>query len=201
MEFRHLSVEGAVEFGFPVFPDDRGCFASSLMESDFVRALGRRPFRPGQVSFTRSRKGVVRGVHYTATPPGCAKFVHCPAGRALDMVVDLRVGSPTWGRWDSVLIGPDSPKAVYLPVGVGHAVLALEEGTVITYLLSEEYVPANELGVDVHDPELGLPLPEGSGLIRSARDASAPTVAKALEAGLLPTYEDSIAGEKGLTEA
>lgn len=200
MEFRHLSVEGAVEFSFPVYPDDRGSFASSLMESEFVRALGYRPFRTGQISFTRSRRGVVRGVHYTATPPGCAKFVHCPAGRALDVVVDLRVGSPTWGQWESVLIGPDSPKAVYLPVGVGHAVVALEDETVITYFLSEEYVPENELSVSVQDPDLGLEIPEGLTITQSPRDRDALRVAEARERGLLPDYADCAVAEKAFDQ-
>ncbi|QBI54878.1 dTDP-4-dehydrorhamnose 3,5-epimerase family protein [Streptomonospora litoralis] len=189
MSFRVLDVEGAVEFGFPEFPDDRGAFASALTESGFAQALGHPPFPLRQASFTRSRRGVIRGVHFTATPPGCAKFVYCPAGRALDLVVDLRVGSPTWGRWDAVELGTAEPKAVYLPVGVGHGVVALEDETVICYLLSAEYVPANELSVSVASPEFAdLPIPAEITPVQSARDQAAPLLAEALSAGLLPDY-------------
>ncbi|MET9712773.1 dTDP-4-dehydrorhamnose 3,5-epimerase family protein [Nocardiopsis alba] len=188
MDFRRLKVAGAVEFRFPSFPDERGSFTSALMESHFIEAVGRRPFPIGQVSYTRSRRGVVRGIHYTATPPGCAKFVHCPAGRALDMVVDLRVGSPTWGVWDTVEFDPESPKAVYIPVGVGHAVMALEDDTIIAYLLSTEYVAENELSVSVFSPGIDLPIPAEPAPLRSVRDREAPSVDQALADGTLPEF-------------
>ncbi|MFF4924020.1 dTDP-4-dehydrorhamnose 3,5-epimerase family protein [Kitasatospora sp. NPDC001261] len=190
MDVRELAVEGALEFTPRVFPDDRGEFLSGYQEADFRAATGRTLFAVRQASHSRSRSGVLRGVHYTATPPGCEKYVTCPRGRALDVVVDLRVGSPTFGRWDSVELGPDRYRAVYLPVGVGHLFLALEDDTVVSYLLSQEYVPRNELALSPFDPALALPVPEASRTLLSARDRDAPSLAEARSAGLLPDYRE-----------
>src|ERR1022692_4528278 len=139
MDVRELDVVGAYEFTPMVFADDRGSFASTFEESVFIKAAGHGLFPVAQASYSVSRRGVVRGVHYLATPPGVAKYVSCPQGRALDIVIDVRVGSPTFGRWDSVVLDQESGHAVYFPVGVGHAFVALEYGTVMSYLLSREY--------------------------------------------------------------
>lgn len=141
-----------------------------------------------QTNHSRSRRGVVRGVHFTATPPGTAKYVYCARGRALDIVVDIRVGSPTFGRWDAVLLDQRDFRSVYLPVGVGHAFVALEEDTVVSYLLSRAYVPEHELALSALDPALGLPIPDDTPPLLSDRDQAAPTLAEAGERGLLPDY-------------
>jgi epimerase EvaD len=96
MESRRLSVDGAFVFTPRVFPDDRGLFVSPFQESAFVDAVGGPLFPVAQTNHSRSRRGVVRGIHYTVTPPGTAKYVYCPRGRSLDIVVDIRVGSPTY---------------------------------------------------------------------------------------------------------
>ncbi|MGW7091066.1 dTDP-4-dehydrorhamnose 3,5-epimerase family protein [Streptomyces sp. NPDC054874] len=186
MDARKMTIEGAVEFTPAVFPDDRGDFLSSYQESDFRTAMGNPLFPVGQASFSRSRSGVMRGVHYTATPPGCEKYVTCPRGSALDVVVDLRVGSPTFGTWDSVVLDQETHRAVYLPQGVGHLFLALEDDTVMSYLLSREYVPENERAISPFDPRLALPVPGPSEVVISQRDREAPLLAEALSAGLLP---------------
>ncbi|MFF8466906.1 dTDP-4-dehydrorhamnose 3,5-epimerase family protein [Streptomyces griseus] len=186
MDARKMTIEGAVEFTPAVFPDDRGDFLSSYQESDFRTATGTSLFPVAQASFSRSRSGVMRGVHYTATPPGCEKYVTCPRGSALDVVVDLRVGSPTFGTWDSVVLDQETHRAVYLPQGVGHLFLALEDDTVMSYLLSREYVPGNERAISPFDPRLALPVPGPSDVMISRRDREAPLLAEALRAGLLP---------------
>lgn len=188
---RQLAVGGAYAFTTPAFPDERGVFLSPYQQGVFTEALGHPLFPVAQCSYSVSRRGVVRGVHYTATPPGCAKYVYCPSGRVLDIVVDLRVGSPTFGAHDVVeLGGPDFP-AVYFPVGVGHAFVALEDGTTMTYLLSTEYQPVNELAVAALDPALGLPIPRGITPLLSERDRRAASLSEALTRGLLPGYETS----------
>src|SRR3954466_5780447 len=159
MQIRELSVEGALEITPNPISDDCGLFVSPFQETPFRLATGRRLFSVAQTNHSRSRRGVVRGVHFTATPPGCAKYVYCARGAALDIVVDIRVGSPTYGRWDAVEVDPLSFRSVYFPVGVGHVFVALEEDTVMCYLISGEYVPANEHAVDPRDPALGLRLP------------------------------------------
>lgn len=197
MDHRELKVPGAFEFTADTFPDERGRFTAPFLDSVFTAAVG-HPLPPvRQVSCSTSRRKVLRGVHYTLTPPGTAKYVYCAHGRVLDLVVDLRVGSPTFMAWDTVTIDAERPSAVYLPVGVGHAFLALRDDTVMAYLHSGEYVGAHELAVSALDPALGLPLGEEHGTVVSARDREAPTVAEARALGLLPAYETCVEIEKG----
>ncbi|MEV6425153.1 dTDP-4-dehydrorhamnose 3,5-epimerase family protein [Streptomyces sp. NPDC051662] len=188
MEIRELAVEGAVEFTPRVFPDERGLFVSPFQEAAFEKAVGHRLFRAAQTNHSRSRRGVVRGVHFTVTPPGTAKYVYCAQGAALDIVVDIRVGSPTYGQWDAVLLDPVDFRAMYFPVGVGHAFVALADDTVMSYMLTSGYVAENELALSAFDPALGLPIPAGIDPVVSERDMAAPTLAEARAAGLLPDY-------------
>lgn len=188
MKSRELAVVGAWEFEPQVFRDDRGLFVSPYERGAFVEAVGKPPFPVAQSSFTRSRRDVVRGVHFTATPPGMQTFVFCAHGEALDIIVDLRVGSPTFGRWDTVMLEPQAFRGVYLPVGVGHAYVALRDNTVMSYLLSTDYVAENELAISITDPELALPIPADVKPILSERDRVAPTLAECRERGLLPDF-------------
>ncbi|MGI5270319.1 dTDP-4-dehydrorhamnose 3,5-epimerase family protein [Nonomuraea sp. CA-218870] len=199
MKARELAVEGAYEFVPQVFPDDRGLFVSPFQHTAFEAAVGHDLFPIRQTNHSRSRRGVVRGIHYTTTPPGTAKYVYCPRGRALDIVVDIRVGSPTYGRWESALLDPDEFRCTYLPVGVGHAFIALEDDTVMAYMLSEEYIPDNELALSPLDPALGLPIPDAwDRPLLSERDRAAPTLEEARRAGLLPGYRASRTVERRL---
>ncbi|ATL66150.1 dTDP-4-dehydrorhamnose 3,5-epimerase family protein [Nocardia terpenica] len=188
MQSRKLAVTGAVEFTPRVFSDERGMFVSPFQESVFDEAVGRPLFTVRQTSYSRSRRGTVRGIHYTATPPGAHKYVCCVQGKALDIVVDIRVGSPTFGRFDVLTLDPENFRAVYLPLGVGHAFVALADDTVMSYTLSTSYVAENELALAVLDPELALPIPADIEPILSDRDRVAPTLAEAEAAGLLPDY-------------
>jgi epimerase EvaD len=192
MHSGELLVSGAFVFTPDVFPDDRGVFVSPLQQNALLDTVGLRSFPLAQASYSRSREGVVRGVHFTATPPGCAKYVHCPQGRALDIVVDIRTGSPTFGKWDAVILDPDEARAVYLPIGVGHAFVALTDDTIMSYLLSTAYDPALEMAISVLDPDLALPIPPASEHILSTRDSAAPALVTAAEAGLLPDYESCL---------
>nr|BAC55217.1 3,5-epimerase [Streptomyces sp. TP-A0274] len=198
MKARPLTVEGAVEFTPRVFPDDRGKFVSPYQEAAFTEAHGAPLFPVAQTNHSVSRRGVVRGVHYTATPPGTAKYVYCARGRALDIVVDIRVGSPTFGHWDAVLMDQLDHRASYFPVGVGHAFVALEDDTVMSYMLSGSYVAEHELSLSVLDPALGLPIPTDLEPILSERDRAAVTLAEAQEKGLLPDYARCQEIERGL---
>ncbi|WUH98256.1 dTDP-4-dehydrorhamnose 3,5-epimerase [Spirillospora sp. NBC_00431] len=191
MKSRQLAVDGAIEFQPEVFSDDRGVFVSPFQESAFTEASGGPLFPVAQTNHSRSRRGVVRGLHFTRTPPGVAKYVYCPHGRTLDIVVDIRRGSPTFGHWETVLLDPTEFRSVYLPVGVAHAFVALEDHTVVSYMISGEYVKGDELAVAVLDAAFGLPIPEDIDPIMSGRDRAAPTLAEADASGLLPDYEES----------
>jgi epimerase EvaD len=188
MRSRKLAVDGALEFTPQVFEDARGLFVSPYQEAAFVAAHGRPLFPVAQTSHGKSRRGVVRGVHFTRTPPGGPQYVYCPQGEVLDILVDLRVGSPTFGQVDAVLLDQRDFRAVYIPVGVGHAYVALRDDSVMSYVLAAAYVPENELAVSVFDPVLRLPIPGDIDPIVSERDRAAPALVEAEAAGLLPAY-------------
>jgi epimerase EvaD len=198
MRARELAIEGAFEFSTTSFADERGMFGTPLDGDTFADAVGRPLFPVRQASGSTSRRGVFRGVHYTMAPPGRAKYVWCAHGRCRDIVIDIRVGSPTYGRHEVIELDGDCPRAVYFPTGVGHAFLALEDDTVMSYLLSGTYVPEQELALDPFDPVLGLDFPGGPDLVLSERDRAAPTLAEARRKGLLPVYADCVRAEKNL---
>jgi dTDP-4-dehydrorhamnose 3,5-epimerase len=191
VDAKELAVPGAWSFSPPVFPDARGAFAAPFQAEVFARTVG-HPLHVAQANTSVSRRGVVRGVHYADVPPGQAKYVVCTAGALLDVVVDLRAGSPTFGRWDAVRLDGQGLGAVYLSEGLGHAFLALADDTVATYLCSTPYNPGAEHGVSPLDPALALPWTDyvpADELVLSDKDTGAPTLAEALEAGALPDAE------------
>jgi 5-epimerase len=200
MKAEKLAVEGALVFTPEVFADHRGLFVSPFQKHPFNEAHGGELFRVAQTNHSKSRRGVVRGIHYTVTPPGTAKYVYCAAGEAIDIVVDIRVGSPTFGKWDAVLVNPLDFRAVYFPVGVGHAFIALADDTVMSYMLAGHYVAEDEKALSVLDPELDLPIPTDTEVIVSERDSIAPTLAEAAAAGVLPDYHVCQAIEKRQSE-
>jgi dTDP-4-dehydrorhamnose 3,5-epimerase len=189
VKVRELSVPDAYEVSTDVFPDDRGLFLNPFRADVLAEAVG-HPLFVAQTNHSASRAGVVRGVHFALLPPGQAKYVYCPRGAALDVVVDIRTGSPTYGRHDAVRLDDRDFRAIYLAEGLGHAVIALEDDTVVSYLCSTGYDPAREKGISPVDPALDLPVPAGVTPLLSPKDTAAPTLAEAAEQGLLPTYEE-----------
>ena len=179
MEIRELAVPGAREFTPTLRGDERGIFLESFKASEFEKAVG-RPFDLLQVNTSISAAGVLRGIHYTETPPGQAKYVTCLRGAFLDVVVDLRPDSPSFGAWDSVLIDDVHRRSVFLAEGLGHALLSLEDDSTVTYLCSLEYTPEFDGDIDALDSDLGIEWPtvgrDGQPLTftRSAKDAAAP---------------------------
>lgn len=189
MQVRELAIAGAFEFTPDIHTDQRGLFVAPYQEPAFVAAVG-RPFSPAQLNYSRSARGVIRGLHFTRTPPGQSKYVYCGHGRALDVILDTRVGSPTFGKSDSTELGGGSFRAVYFPLGVAHSFVALEDDTVMAYMVSGNYVAEHELAIHPLDPELALPWPWDITPVLSPRDQVAPSFAEALAEGLLPRYED-----------
>ncbi|MFC4853570.1 dTDP-4-dehydrorhamnose 3,5-epimerase [Actinophytocola glycyrrhizae] len=192
MEVRELKIPGCFEFTPRSFPDERGVFVSPYQEEPFVKVVG-HPLRLAQSNHSRSRRGSVRGLHFADVPPGQAKYVYCPSGALLDVVVDIRAGSPTFGVWDAVRLDPVDFRAMYLPEGIGHAFIALEDDTVISYLCSTPYNPPAEHAISPMDPALGLPWPDDMELLLSQKDTAAPTLAEAESSGLLPRYDECLA--------
>lgn len=193
MEIRELAIAGAYEFTPKQFGDDRGVFLEWFKSSTFAEKVG-RPLDLKQANCSVSAAGVLRGIHFTDVPPGQAKYVTCVRGAFLDVVVDLRVGSPTFGKWDSVLIDDVDRRAVYLTEGLGHAILSLEDNSTVMYLCSVEYSPGLDHEVHPLDPALAIDWPttgrDGSTLdyVLSEKDSAAPSLAEAAEQGVLPTW-------------
>lgn len=185
---RALAIPGAYEFTPTVFPDHRGAFTCPYIAAEFAETTGYR-LPLAQVNHSRSARGVIRGVHFCELPPSQAKFVYCSSGAGLDVVVDIRVGSPTFGRYDAVRIDAERCNAVFVPEGLGHAFCALTDDTVLTYLCSTGYAPDREHGINPADPALGLPWPAELDPVLSAKDRDAPGLEQLRERGLLPDYQ------------
>lgn len=187
MEVAALAIPGAWLVTPQQHEDSRGVFLESYRGDLLAQHLGHRPDLV-QTNVSVSSRHTVRGVHFADLPPGQAKYVTAVAGRLLDVVVDLRVGSPTFGRWEGVELDTVTRRAVYLSEGLGHALCALEDGSTAFYLCSATYRPAAEHGVHPLDPDLGIEWPVDAPLL-SAKDAAAPRLAEAAASGLLPTWD------------
>jgi NDP-hexose 3,5-(Or5-) epimerase len=187
-EITGMSVRDAYRIEPKFLPDRRGSFFEACRRSDLEDHIG-HSFTVAQVNYSTSVRNTLRGIHGTTVPPGQAKLVTCVRGAALDVVVDLRVGSPTFGHFDMTLQEAGSGVGVYLANGLGHAFLALTDDTCMSYLCSREYVPDTMIDIQAFDPELGIPWPLEGPPVMSDKDAAAPTLAKALQLGILPSFE------------
>jgi dTDP-4-dehydrorhamnose 3,5-epimerase len=185
VKLRPLPIEGAYEISPALHGDPRGMFLEWYRFDRLADELG-HPLRLAQANLATSAAGVVRGIHFADVPPGQAKYVTCVRGSVLDVVVDLRVGSPTFGRWEAVLLDDVERRCVYVAEGLGHGYCAVSDATVV-YLCSETYRPSGEHGVHPLDPEIGIAWPSSHPVL-SGRDAAAPTLAEALRLGLLPDH-------------
>jgi dTDP-4-dehydrorhamnose 3,5-epimerase len=182
-------IGGAYIFTPRIYPDNRGTFSEWFRAGEFLQDLGYR-FDLAQANCSVSRRGVVRGIHFTDVPPGQAKYVVCASGSILDVIVDLRVGSPTYLRWEAVPLDDAERRGVFLAEGLGHAFMALSPQATVMYLCSTGYAPGLEHGVHPLDPELGIAWPREAELILSDKDAAAPGADEARQAGLLPIYTE-----------
>ena len=188
MEIRPLRIADAFEIIPRQLSDDRGVFLESYRGDLLAEAIGHQP-QVVQTNVSVSSRGTVRGIHFADVPPSQAKYITALTGSLVDYIVDIRVGSPTFGQWDSVLLDTVDRRAVYLPEGMGHAFAALEDNTTAMYLVTAPYTPSREHGIHPLDPEVGLGLPDGmTAPLLSRKDQLAPTLAEAKEQGLLPTY-------------
>jgi dTDP-4-dehydrorhamnose 3,5-epimerase len=197
---RPLGIEGAWVHEPKVFPDDRGSFHEWFKGGEFREATG-HDLNLAQANCSVSRRGTLRGIHFADVPPSQAKYVKCVRGAVLDVVVDIRTGSPTYKQWEIVRLDDQTHHAVYLSEGLGHAFFALTDDATVVYLCSEGYAPQREHGINPLDPELAIEWPEGIEPLLSPKDAEAPTLAEAQAQGLLPSYDDCVAFRTTLRRA
>jgi dTDP-4-dehydrorhamnose 3,5-epimerase len=190
VQIRELAVPDAWEITPVPWKDDRGLFLESFRHDLLAEATG-RTFTLQQGNVSVSRRGVVRGIHFADTPPGQAKYVTVPRGAGIDYVIDIRVGSPTFGTWDSVILDAESRRSVFISEGLGHAFVALTDDATLTYLVSSTYNPAAEHDLNVLDPDIALVFPPELGEpVLSPKDRAAPSLAELLASGTLPDFAE-----------
>lgn len=200
MAFRELKVPGAWEITPALRPDPRGTFFEWFTDREFEDFAGHR-FQMRQANCSVSSAGVLRGLHFAQLPPSQAKYVTCVRGAVFDVAVDIRVGSPTYGQWDSVLLDDRDRRTIYLSEGLAHGFLALQDDSTVMYLCSAGYSPTREHTISPTDPDIGIHWPTtvfGSELMRSERDRDAPTLEQVRSAGLLPTWAETQAFRAGM---
>lgn len=187
MHVEETSIPGAWVFTPQVHRDRRGTFLEWFREPEFEMAAGHR-FELAQANCSVSARGVVRGVHLTKVPPGQGKYITCVSGSVNDIVVDLRLGSATYGSWASVRLDQASHRAVYIAPGLGHGFCALEDHSVVVYMCDSVYDPADEVCVQPLDPGLAIDWGLGEAPpVLSAKDQGAPSLEEAERLGLLPS--------------
>ena len=197
MKITPLSIEGAWEILPVQHGDPRGLFLEWYRSDELTDAVG-HPLRLAQGNLSVSAKDVVRGIHFADVPPSQAKYVSCVRGAVLDVIVDLRVGSESFGTWEFVQLDDVDWRAVYLSEGLGHGFVALTDDATLHYCVSETYNPTGEHGVHPLDPDLGIDWPVEVPIL-SGKDDMAPSLEEALKLDLLPKYSDCIAYTSSLS--
>ena len=167
-------IDGLVLLEPDVHGDARGFFVESYRENVWAEQGIPGPFV--QDNHSRSGRGVLRGMHFSIGD-GQAKLVRCARGRILDVVVDLRRASPTYGEWESVELDDEQARQLYIPLGFAHGFCVLSQVADVTYKCSTYYDPAVERGFRYDDPDVDIPWPQDMALLVSERDMIAPALA------------------------
>ena len=189
MQIRELTIPDSYEITPVQRADDRGLFLEWYRFDKLEEAVG-HPLALRQANLSVSKKGVVRGIHFADVPIGQAKYVTAAHGAVLDFVIDIRVGSPTFGQWDAVRLDDVDRKAIYIAEGLGHAFVALTDDATVSYLVTDTYNPTGEHGINPLDTDIALVFPDEAGeALLSPKDTDAPTLREAQAAGLLPTWD------------
>ena len=155
MEFKETEIKGVFILEPRVFKDPRGYFFESFSKREFDASVAKVDFVQDNESC--SSKGVIRGLHFQKPPYSQSKLVRCVRGRVLDVAVDLRKGSPTYGKHVAVELSEDNHRQFFIPKGFAHGFAVLSDVAVFQYKCDEYYHPESEGGIDPFDPTLGIP--------------------------------------------
>ncbi|MDD3050181.1 MAG: dTDP-4-dehydrorhamnose 3,5-epimerase [Candidatus Cloacimonetes bacterium] len=153
-KFSRFDLSGLILIEPQIFTDERGRFLELFKKSDFVAAGITEDFI--QDNFSVSKKGVLRGLHYQTPPHTQGKLVHCLKGAVLDLAVDIRKDSPTFGKWISMILSEENYRIFYIPPGFAHGFYVLEDNSVILYKTTQEYSPRADKGLAWNDPDLNI---------------------------------------------
>ena len=184
MRVEPAAIEGIWIIQNEVYPDDRGVFQEWFQLRKFREITG-IDFNPLQANSSISKKGVIRGIHYSTAKDGQAKLVTCMSGQILDVIFDIRIDSKTFGQHVSIPMKAQDGTAVYVSEGLGHSFISLEENSNVVYLVNSIYDPNIEHAVHPLDATLGFKWPLDE-LVLSAKDAKAPSLVEQLNAKNLP---------------
>lgn len=174
MEFHKTEIEGVYIIEPRVFADQRGYFFESFRQSEFDANVG------GHTEFiqdneSKSSYGVLRGLHYQKGEYSQAKLVRVIKGRVLDVAVDIRKSSPTFGKYVMVELSEENKKQFFIPRGFAHGFLVLSDEAIFTYKVDNQYAPQSEAGIRFDDPEIGIEWPiDHNDILTSEKDNKAP---------------------------
>jgi dTDP-4-dehydrorhamnose 3,5-epimerase len=188
VEISELAISGSWLITHKKFDDSRGFFYESFKAHSLEQSLGRK-FPIAQANTSVSKKGAVRGIHYALVPPSQAKYVQCLKGEIRDYVIDIRIGSSTFGEHDYVDLNGDNPQAIFIEEGLAHAFVALSDDAIVAYLVSAPYNPEREKAINPLDAQLNINwvLPQ---IHISEKDQQAPSLSQAESLGILPKYDE-----------
>lgn len=186
MKFTSIGIEGAWEIEQVRHGDDRGWFQESFKSSLFAEHTGVH-FLPAQSNISKSQAGTIRGIHYSIAPEGQGKLVTVMSGAIDDYVVDVRTDSPTFGQWRRIRLNASTPKAVLIDPHLGHAFQALEDETIVSYMVTAEFNPSVELALHPMCPHLSIQWDVTLTPRLSAKDSAAPNLSDARTNSSLPT--------------
>ena len=177
--FQETSIPGILVIEPKTFVDGRGFFLEYYNKEAFAKNGFHEEFL--QDNHSRSKKGVIRGLHFQINPAPMGKLVKCVRGKIFDVGVDLRKASPTFGKWHGEILSGENHKMLYLPSGFAHGFLSLEDDTDVTYKCTGLYNPENERAIIWNDPEIGIkwPLDQIKEVIISGKDKKHPTLKSA----------------------
>ena len=191
MKLTPLEINGVWLVESPVWNDIRGSFREWFKSNEILQITG-QDFLAVQSNISRSDKGVIRGLHYSLAPKGQAKWVTCVEGSILDVVVDVRRTSPTFGKYLTIGLHGNQGNSLFIEGGLAHGFLALEDKTIVSYILDSPYEPELEYEIQPFDPDLDidwkLEVLGGTEVKMSPKDANAPTLGQLSIEGKLPNF-------------
>lgn len=180
MKIIKTSIPEVIIFEPTVYGDDRGYFCESFNQRAFENAVG-RPVNFVQDNHSKSRKGVLRGLHYQLAPQAQGKLVRCTVGEVFDVAVDIRQGSATYGKWVGVILSAENKRQLWIPEGFAHGFMALSESVEFLYKTTNYYSPQHERSIRWDDAEIGIAWPNiDVGLIISEKDKLADSLNSSL---------------------
>ena len=192
MELIPLGIDGAWLAESPVWSDDRGFFREWFKQEEILSKTGKN-FSAQQANISLSNKGVIRGIHYSLALEGQSKWVTCVTGSIIDVIVDIRPESKSFGKWIKVELSGDSGSSVFISEGLGHGFVSLVDNTTVAYLVSTKYSPNDEFEINPLDKKLGINWGMDLGQLKvSNKDMNAPTLSQLLVEGKLTRRNKNI---------